>query len=54
MMLPIVLLLLQAPLGSQISSIADGSGGHIGVYAEVLETHATNDVGGRHLASPSS
>jgi beta-lactamase class A len=40
MMLLIALLLLQTPLGSQISTIADGSGGHAGVYAEVLETHA--------------
>jgi beta-lactamase class A len=36
-----LLLLLQTPLGSQISSIADGAGGRTGVYAEVLETHAT-------------
>jgi beta-lactamase class A len=40
MMLLAVFLLLQTPLGSQISAIADGSGGHTGVYAEVLETHA--------------
>ncbi|HEX6465627.1 MAG TPA: serine hydrolase, partial [Vicinamibacterales bacterium] len=40
MMILIVLLLLQTPLGSQISGIADGSGGRTGVYAEILETHA--------------
>src|SRR5262249_38971013 len=39
MMLLIALLLLQSPLGSQISSIADGSGGRTGMYAEILETH---------------
>jgi beta-lactamase class A len=39
MMLLAVFLLLQTPLGSQISAIADGSGGHTGVYAEVLESH---------------
>jgi beta-lactamase class A len=38
MMIPIVLLLLQSPLESRISTIADGSGGHTGVYAEVLES----------------
>jgi len=40
MMLLAVFLLIQTPLGSQISAIADGSGGHTGVYAELLETHA--------------
>jgi beta-lactamase class A len=40
MRLLIVLLLLQTPLGSQISTIADGSGGHTGIYAEELATHA--------------
>ncbi len=41
MMLLLVLLLLQTPLVTQISSIAETSGGRTGVYAEVLETHAS-------------
>jgi beta-lactamase class A len=36
----IALLLLQTPLGSHLSGIAEGAGGRTGVYAEVLETHA--------------
>ena len=36
----IAVLLLQTPLASQISTIAEGSGGRTGVYAEVLETRA--------------
>jgi beta-lactamase class A len=40
MMILIVLLLLQTPLESRVSTIADGSGGRTGVYAEVLETPA--------------
>lgn len=41
MMLLIALLwLLQTPLEAQISTIADGSGGRTGVYAEVIETRA--------------
>jgi beta-lactamase class A len=43
MMMPIAfpLLLLQVPLQTQVSGIADRSRGPTGVYAEVLETHTT-------------
>ncbi len=41
MMLLVALLVLQTPLASRIATIAGGSGGQVGVFAEILETHAT-------------